>query len=135
MQKLILCFLLILPFLGIGQTTSEASAAHQTAEQLLKQQYPTAQKLDLKKLQIEQKDLHKKNSCASCDKSKFTKATNTAKSSIPTLAELRAKEQDLQNRITQMQEAQDIDKLTLTKYAKAYQDVRKKIAYLEAQSK
>lgn len=135
MQKLILSVFLILPFLSIGQTTSAADAAHQTAEQLLMQQYPNAQKVDLEKLQIEQKDLHKKNSCASCDKSKLAKIENSTNTNVPTLAELRVKEQDLEDIILQMQEAQTVDHLTLAKYAKVYQNIKEKIAYLEAKSK
>jgi formate dehydrogenase assembly factor FdhD len=135
MQKLFLWFFVILPFVSIGQTTQEVSAEHQAAEKLLLQHYPNAQKVDLEKLQREQKDLHKTSSCATCNKNKTKTAKNITRAVAPTITELRAEAEVLKHKIELLGEAQTVDQPTLVKYMRAYQSVTDKIDYLEAKSK
>lgn len=116
-SKLTLVLLFVLPLGLIAQSGNEAKQAQTQAEALFLQQNPQVKKVDLAKLQAEQKDQHKK--CNTCGKKATAASSDKSSQTVNSLDNLKEEQKRILAIINHMQESGDIDKALYNKYQRA----------------
>ncbi|WP_052594368.1 hypothetical protein [Aureispira sp. CCB-QB1] len=127
MQKLIL-LLLIAPLGLFAQSETEATRAHQQAENQLMRRYPQAKKVNLKALTQQQKEAHKQ--CSTCGKNKIA-SSSSFETQQRSMKELIANQERLVAIIKNLHESESTDVALIGKYQKALTLNLEKIKALE----